>query len=146
MFNVMRPEVRYWRWLCNSFLWRVLNECDEHSQNSIICTAPNRPSATECAMPSRSSLHSDSVLCKLKLMHILYTGQNYTELQVRAMTMTRTCRVPCIRILDQCQITRDFSSGWRILIRQNRLYSTRTCRTRARARTEHSLDSEFLIH
>eukprot|EP01043_Picozoa_sp_COSAG02_P081919 COSAG02_NODE_20258_length_840_cov_2.712551_1_plen_62_part_01 len=42
---------------------------------------------------SRSSLHSDSMRCKLKLVHILYTQQNYTKLnytklQVRAVAMT----------------------------------------------------------
>ncbi len=37
-----------------------------------------------------SSLLNDSVYCKLKQIYILYNYKNYTELQVRAMTMTRT--------------------------------------------------------
>jgi hypothetical protein len=43
----------------------------------------------------RSSLVNDSVHCKLKLIQILYNERNYTKLQVRATTMTRTCTGNC---------------------------------------------------
>eukprot|EP01043_Picozoa_sp_COSAG02_P016790 COSAG02_NODE_746_length_17729_cov_37.532501_1_plen_196_part_00 len=43
----------------------------------------------------RSSLLNDLVHCKLKQIYILYNDHNYTELEVSAMTMTRTCTGNC---------------------------------------------------
>eukprot|EP01043_Picozoa_sp_COSAG02_P012363 COSAG02_NODE_476_length_21528_cov_95.026459_2_plen_176_part_00 len=39
----------------------------------------------------RSSLHAASLHCKLKLIHILYNGENCRKFPVRTGTMSRTC-------------------------------------------------------